>query len=135
MLGLEFWAPGLPWKHSGHLRTRVIAPKHPQGADIGSFTVSTSCTQALHKDHAPTKPCKLQGIMALGVSKLFFLSSATLGLPQTPTDPLGSLKQRGGFREAFGDPPRCPLPQSACSTAFQIKQYLKNAMLLKDDSL
>ena len=59
-------------------------------------------------------------------------NSVSLAPPLPPAYVLGS-QQRGGFREAYGDPPRCPV----CVTAFQNTAdsvVLKHSLLLKDDS-
>ena len=49
----------------------------------------------------------------------------TLGIPYSPTHAMDSW-QRGGFREAYGDPPRCSTPWSA-SRRFRSRPLLSQA--------
>ena len=64
-----------------------------------------------------------------------------LGTPsQTLLSPMYTLgsQQRGGFREAFGDPPRCPLPQNGASRRFESRPLLSLHQIipcLKNESL
>ena len=101
-------------------------PERSWDSSSGTSAVFRSLNCAIYTHHAPSERRKYRWLMSLCVPTPAFSLSATLGLPESPSDMHYSL-QRGGFREAFGDPPRC---SPSCVTAFQITAIFSQAQAL-----